>query len=167
MSSLARNVCQAVLLYKCRWLTFINCQVSRLDRSCYHLELYSIVSRCVLPLPAVRGSRTFARFSRLPAVMIWIAYDASCIIWKGFAKISYNSYYTRLHSDTCIHHVKPFTLPPWERGPLRICAGAGWPCRRGAVPGGTPTPRVAEKQTGVVLFILYIYFSQPQISKMT
>ena len=56
----------------------------------------------VVPSPVVRVSRTFARFARLPAVMIWIAYDASCIILESLRNISHNSYYTRLYSDTCI-----------------------------------------------------------------
>lgn len=165
-ASESRTGCSELFLFASRlwWLTFINCQVFLLDMACYHLELYSIVSRCVLPLPAVRGSRTFCKSARLPAIMIWIAYDASCIIWRSFLKISDNSYYTRLYRYPCIQCLNAARL---GAGPLRICAGAGMSCRCGAVPGDTPHPGGAEKQTGVVLFILYIYFSQPRISKMT
>lgn len=54
----------------------------------------------VVPSPVVRVSRTFARSARLPAVMIWIAYDASCIILESLRNISLNSYYTRLYMYT-------------------------------------------------------------------
>lgn len=75
----------------------------------------------VIPSLAVRESRTFCRSSRLPAFMIWNTYHASCIIWKCFAKISLNSYYTRLYSDTCIHFNN--AARPWGRLAPR---GARW-----------------------------------------
>ena len=85
-------------------------------------ELYSIVSRCVLPLPAVRVSRTFARSARLPAVMIWIAYHASCIIRYSLRNISLNSYYARLFCNTCIQCLLP------RPGAVRKPAGRGLWC---------------------------------------
>ena len=142
-------------------LSTVKC--SDLTRPCYHLELYSIVSRCVsrsFPSLAVRDARTVCRSARLHPLMIWNTYDVSCIIWKCFSKISLNSYYTRLYSNTCIHHVKPFTLPAWARVPLRICAGAGMSCRRWAVPGGTPPSRGRGKTDGCrIIYIIYIFFT--------